>query len=143
VLISELFKHCHVSFFPNRARGSLEERELGAESRRAGVGESLSRKLLSVHLVMPQKKVCVCVRVSPSNDLFSLTFLLFIEMCSHSSNLPYLWFFLRVWLKILLTAFAVGQLAVGGGAVVGVGALCYYGLGMSARPGTLEMARWG
>uniref|UniRef100_A0A8C4R432 Growth hormone inducible transmembrane protein n=1 Tax=Eptatretus burgeri TaxID=7764 RepID=A0A8C4R432_EPTBU len=37
-------------------------------------------------------------------------------------------------------AFAVGQLAVGGGAVVGVGALCYYGLGMSARPGTLEMA---
>ncbi|XP_045611430.2 growth hormone-inducible transmembrane protein [Procambarus clarkii] len=37
----------------------------------------------------------------------------------------------------------VGQIAVAGGAVVGLGALCYYGLGMSNEPGAIDrMVVW-
>ncbi|CAG7819103.1 unnamed protein product [Allacma fusca] len=36
------------------------------------------------------------------------------------------------------TAFGIGQGAVMGAAVFGIGALCYYGLGLSSQPGTLE-----
>ncbi|KAK3857962.1 hypothetical protein Pcinc_035819 [Petrolisthes cinctipes] len=34
----------------------------------------------------------------------------------------------------------VGQIAVAGGAVLGVGALCYYGLGLSNEPGAIDRA---
>lgn len=34
----------------------------------------------------------------------------------------------------------IGQIAVAGGAVVGVGALCYYGLGLSNEPGAIDRA---
>ena len=36
----------------------------------------------------------------------------------------------------------VGQAAVAGGAVLGLGALCYYGLGLSMEPGALEKSMW-
>lgn len=36
------------------------------------------------------------------------------------------------------TAFSVGKGAVAGASVVGIGALCYYGLGLSSQPGVLE-----
>ncbi|KAG0719518.1 hypothetical protein GWK47_050317 [Chionoecetes opilio] len=32
----------------------------------------------------------------------------------------------------------VGQIAVAGGAVLGIGAICYYGLGMSNEPGAID-----
>merc|ERR1719167_910628 len=32
----------------------------------------------------------------------------------------------------------VGQIAVAGGAVLGMGALCYYGLGMANEPGAID-----
>ncbi|XP_050687969.1 growth hormone-inducible transmembrane protein-like isoform X3 [Eriocheir sinensis] len=35
-------------------------------------------------------------------------------------------------------AMEVGQIAVAGGAVLGIGALCYYGLGMSNEPGAID-----
>lgn len=38
----------------------------------------------------------------------------------------------------LHTAMEVGQIAVAGGAVLGMGALCYYGLGMSNEPGAID-----
>ncbi|KAG7172584.1 Growth hormone-inducible transmembrane protein-like [Homarus americanus] len=36
------------------------------------------------------------------------------------------------------TPMEVGQIAVAGGAVLGMGALCYYGLGMSNEPGAID-----
>lgn len=36
------------------------------------------------------------------------------------------------------TAFNLGKGFVAGGAVVGLGALCFYGLGLSSQPGALE-----
>lgn len=40
-------------------------------------------------------------------------------------------------------AMEVGQIAVAGGAVLGIGALCYYGLGMSNEPGAIDrMVIW-
>lgn len=38
------------------------------------------------------------------------------------------------------TAFGVGRGAVAGGAVVGLGALCYYGLGLSNQPGVIDQS---
>ncbi|XP_054282516.1 growth hormone-inducible transmembrane protein-like [Macrosteles quadrilineatus] len=38
------------------------------------------------------------------------------------------------------TPFAVGQMAVAGGAVVGIGALCFYGLGLASKPGAIDQA---
>lgn len=37
-----------------------------------------------------------------------------------------------------ISAMEVGQIAVAGGAVLGMGALCYYGLGMSNEPGAID-----
>lgn len=34
----------------------------------------------------------------------------------------------------------VGQLVASGGAVVGLGALCYYGLGLANEPGAIDRA---
>lgn len=38
------------------------------------------------------------------------------------------------------TAFNLGKGVVAGGAVVGLGALCFYGLGLSSQPGALEQS---
>lgn len=38
----------------------------------------------------------------------------------------------------VLLAFTIGQGAVAGGALMGLGALCYYGLGLSKEVGALE-----
>ncbi|XP_076244729.1 growth hormone-inducible transmembrane protein [Calliopsis andreniformis] len=38
------------------------------------------------------------------------------------------------------TAFSIGKGAVAGGAVIGLGALCYYGLGLSPQLGTIDYA---
>lgn len=38
------------------------------------------------------------------------------------------------------TAFNLGRMAVAGGSVLGIGALCYYGLGLSNEPGAIERA---
>ena len=38
------------------------------------------------------------------------------------------------------TAFKIGRGFVAGGAAVGIGALCFYGLGLSNSPGALERA---
>ena len=37
-----------------------------------------------------------------------------------------------------VSALEVGQIAVAGGAVLGIGAICYYGLGMSNEPGAID-----
>lgn len=37
-----------------------------------------------------------------------------------------------------ISALEVGQIAVAGGAVLGIGAICYYGLGMSNEPGAID-----
>lgn len=37
-------------------------------------------------------------------------------------------------------AFAVGKAAVAGGALVGMGALCFYGLGLSSKPGAIDQS---
>ena len=39
------------------------------------------------------------------------------------------------------TAFTIGKGAVAGGAVIGLGTLCYYGLGLSPTAGTIDYAR--
>ncbi|XP_071573692.1 growth hormone-inducible transmembrane protein [Temnothorax nylanderi] len=39
------------------------------------------------------------------------------------------------------TAFNVGKAAVAGGAVMGLGGLCYYGLGLSSRTGAIDHAQ--
>uniref|UniRef100_A0A1B6HCJ7 Growth hormone-inducible transmembrane protein n=1 Tax=Homalodisca liturata TaxID=320908 RepID=A0A1B6HCJ7_9HEMI len=36
--------------------------------------------------------------------------------------------------------FAIGRAAVAGGAVVGLGALCFYGLGLASRPGAIDQS---
>ncbi len=41
----------------------------------------------------------------------------------------------------LLLAFSIGRGAVAGGAACGLGALCYYGLGLSSEVGTIETSR--
>jgi len=38
-------------------------------------------------------------------------------------------------------AINVGKAAVAGGAVMGLGGLCYYGLGLSSRTGTIDHAQ--
>lgn len=38
------------------------------------------------------------------------------------------------------SAFNIGKGAIAGGAVVGLGALCYYGLGLSNAPGAIDQA---
>ncbi|CAB3373111.1 Hypothetical predicted protein [Cloeon dipterum] len=38
------------------------------------------------------------------------------------------------------SAFNLGRMAVAGGSVVGVGALCFYGLGLSSQPGAIDRA---
>lgn len=38
----------------------------------------------------------------------------------------------------IFLAFNIGKGALAGGAVVGLGALCYYGLGLSNEAGALE-----
>lgn len=38
------------------------------------------------------------------------------------------------------TPFAIGKAAVAGGAVVGVGALCFYGLGLASSPGAIDQS---
>lgn len=40
------------------------------------------------------------------------------------------------------TVDSIGRMVVAGGAVVGIGALCYYGLGMSNEIGAIEKAVW-
>lgn len=68
-----------------------------------------------------------------SSRYYPICMLIFIFLI-----LPYL--FLRSFTKIfvLQTAMEVGQIAVAGGAVLGMGALCYYGLGMSNEPGAID-----
>jgi len=43
---------------------------------------------------------------------------------------------------ILLAAYNIGKGAVAGGAALGLGALCYYGLGLSSRTGAIDHARY-
>lgn len=38
------------------------------------------------------------------------------------------------------TAISVGQGIVAGGAIIGIGSLCYYGLGLSSKPGIVDYA---
>lgn len=38
----------------------------------------------------------------------------------------------------LFTAFNVGKAAIAGGAAVGLGALCYYGLGLGNESGAID-----
>ncbi|XP_014284805.1 growth hormone-inducible transmembrane protein [Halyomorpha halys] len=38
------------------------------------------------------------------------------------------------------TSFKVGQAAVAGGALCGIGALCYYGLGLAKKPGIIDQS---
>lgn len=38
-------------------------------------------------------------------------------------------------------AFNVGKAAIAGGAVIGLGGLCYYGLGLSSQTGTIDRAQ--
>jgi len=40
----------------------------------------------------------------------------------------------------LFTADRLGKFVVAGGAAVGLGALCYYGMGMSSEIGAIERA---
>lgn len=40
----------------------------------------------------------------------------------------------------LLTAFNIGKGVVAGGAAIGIGALCFYGLGLSNSTGAIERA---
>lgn len=41
-----------------------------------------------------------------------------------------------------VSAFDIGKGAVAGGAVIGLGALCYYGLGLSSQTGAIDHARY-
>lgn len=41
---------------------------------------------------------------------------------------------------VIFPAFEIGRAALAGGAALGVGALCYYGLGFSNKPGALEQS---
>lgn len=45
-----------------------------------------------------------------------------------------------VWFLYLYTADRLGRFIVAGGAAVGLGALCYYGMGMSSELGAIEKA---
>lgn len=47
---------------------------------------------------------------------------------------------LKDWCVFYVTAFKIGQGAVAGGAVLGLGALCYYGLGLSSERGAVDYA---
>jgi hypothetical protein len=42
----------------------------------------------------------------------------------------------------LLAAYNIGKGAIAGGAALGLGALCYYGLGLSSRTGAIDHARY-
>lgn len=42
----------------------------------------------------------------------------------------------------LSTAFNIGKGAIAGGAVIGLGCLCYYGLGLSSQTGVIDQARY-
>lgn len=42
---------------------------------------------------------------------------------------------------IFIEAFTIGQGALAGGSLLGLGALCYYGLGLSSEAGALEKSR--
>lgn len=52
--------------------------------------------------------------------------------------------FMRVWIVLLFVflyiADRLGKFIVAGGAAVGLGALCYYGMGMSSEIGAIERA---
>jgi len=37
-------------------------------------------------------------------------------------------------------AFNMGKIALAGGSLLGVGALCFYGLGLSNQPGAIDRA---
>lgn len=43
---------------------------------------------------------------------------------------------------IFFIAFSIGKGAVAGGAVIGLGSLCYYGLGLSPSMGAVEYAKY-
>lgn len=45
-----------------------------------------------------------------------------------------------VYFLFLYTADRLGKFIVAGGAAVGLGALCYYGMGMSSEIGAIERA---
>lgn len=50
---------------------------------------------------------------------------------------------MRVWIVFfffLYIADRLGKFIVAGGAAVGLGALCYYGMGMSSEIGAIERA---
>lgn len=47
---------------------------------------------------------------------------------------------MRVWIFFLYAADRLGKCIVAGGAAVGLGALCYYGMGMSSEIGAIERA---
>lgn len=40
----------------------------------------------------------------------------------------------------MIAAFNIGKGAVAGGAAFGIGALCFYGLGLSNKPGAIDQA---
>jgi hypothetical protein len=48
----------------------------------------------------------------------------------------------NVLIFAMFAAFNIGRIAVAGGSVFGIGALCYYGLGLSNEPGAIERARY-
>lgn len=43
--------------------------------------------------------------------------------------------------SFILVAFNVGKAAIAGGAAFGLGALCFYGLGLANEPGAIDNAR--
>lgn len=45
-----------------------------------------------------------------------------------------------MWIFVFNTADRLGKFIVAGGAAVGLGALCYYGMGMSSEIGAIEKA---
>lgn len=47
---------------------------------------------------------------------------------------------LNIKLYIFFLAFNMGKIAIAGGSLVGVGALCFYGLGLSNQPGAIDRA---
>lgn len=42
----------------------------------------------------------------------------------------------------MFVAFTIGKGVVAGGAVLGIGSLCYYGLGLSPSMGAIDYARY-
>lgn len=43
---------------------------------------------------------------------------------------------------MFISAFGIGKGAVAGASLIGLGSLCYYGFGLSSKPGALEHSQY-